>query len=89
MSVDDRAFTFGDGVYDVCEVNGGALIEETRHLDSLDRSLKAVRIGWPVGREALRVVMREVVRRNRVRDGLVYLQISRGAARRDHGFPPE
>ena len=89
MSVDDRAFTFGDGVYDVCEVNGGAPIEETRHLDRLDRSLKAVRIGWPVGREALRVVMREVVRRNRVRDGLVYLQISRGAARRDHGFPPE
>ena len=88
VSVDDRAFTFGDGVYEVCEVSGGALIEESRHLDRLGRSLAAVRIGWPVGRDGLRVVMREVVRRNRVRDGLVYLQVSRGAARRDHGFPP-
>ena len=58
VSVDDRAFTFGDGVYEVCEVNGGALIEETRHLDRLGRSLDALRIAWPIGREALRVVMR-------------------------------
>ncbi len=88
VSIDDRAFTFGDGVYEVCEVSRGALIEEQRHLDRLDRSLAALRIDWPLGREALRLVMREVVRRNRVRDGLVYLQVSRGAARRDHGFPP-
>jgi D-alanine transaminase len=87
VSVDDRAFTFGDGVYEVCEVSGRALVEETRHLDRLDRSLTAIRIAWPIGREALRLVMREVVRRNRVRDGLVYVQVSRGAARRDHGFP--
>jgi D-alanine transaminase len=89
VSIDDRAFTFGDGVYEVCEVWRGALIEETRHLDRLQRSLAAVRIDWPIGREALRFVMRQVVRRNRVRDGLVYVQISRGAARRDHGFPPK
>jgi D-alanine transaminase len=89
VSVDDRAFTFGDGVYEVCEVSGGALVEERRHFDRLGRSLGAVRIGWPIGGEALRFVMREVVRLNRVRDGLVYVQISRGASRRDHGFPPE
>jgi D-alanine transaminase len=89
VSVDDRAFTFGDGVYEVCEVSAGALIEENRRLDRLGRSLRGVRINWPIGREALRFVMREVVRLNRVRDGLVYLQISRGVARRDHGFPPE
>jgi D-alanine transaminase len=88
VSVDDRAFTFGDGVYEVCELSDGALIEEKRHLDRLGRSLAALRIDWPIGREALKLVMREVVRRNRVRDGLVYLQVSRGAARRDHGFPP-
>jgi D-alanine transaminase len=87
VSIEDRAFTFGDGVYEVCEVQGGALIEETRHLDRLGRSLAAVRIDWPIGRQALRFIMRQVVRRNRVRDGLVYVQISRGAARRDHGFP--
>ena len=88
-SINDRAFTFGDGVYEVCEINEGALIEETRHLVRLRRSLAALRIGWPVGESALRIVMREIIRRNRVRDGLVYVQISRGAARRDHGFPPE
>ena len=65
----------------------GALIDETRHLARLGRSLEAVRISWPIGEAALRLVMRETVRRNRVRDGLVYIQISRGAARRDHGFP--
>ena len=88
VSIDDRAFTFGDGVYEVCEISGGALIEETRHLARLARSLEAVRIAWPIGENALKLVMREVVRRNRVRDGLVYVQVSRGAARRDHGFPP-
>ena len=87
VSIDDRAFTFGDGVYEVCEVRAGALIEETRHLARLGRSLAAVRIARPMGEDALRFVMREVARRNRVRDGLVYLQVSRGAARRDHGFP--
>ncbi len=89
VSIDDRAFTFGDGVYEVCEVNGGALIEEGRHLARLGRSLCALSIAWPIGEQALRLVMREIVRLNRVRDGLLYLQISRGAARRDHGFPPE
>jgi D-alanine transaminase len=89
VSIDDRAFTFGDGVYEVCEVSGGALIEEARHLARLGRSLSALSIGWPIGEKALRLVMREIVRLNRVRDGLLYLQISRGAARRDHGFPPE
>ena len=89
VSIDDRAFTFGDGVYEVCEVSGGALIEEGRHLARLRRSLSALSIAWPIGEQALRLVMREIVRLNRVRDGLLYLQISRGAARRDHGFPPE
>ena len=87
VSIDDRAFTFGDGVYEVCEVRNGALIEETRHLKRLGLSLAAIRIAWPTNEAALKIVMREVVRRNRVRDGLVYLQVSRGAARRDHGFP--
>jgi D-alanine transaminase len=89
VSIDDRAFTFGDGVYEVCEVSGGALIEEARHLARLGRSLAALGIAWPIGEKALRLVMREIVRLNRVQDGLLYLQISRGVARRDHGFPPE
>jgi D-alanine transaminase len=87
VSIEDRAFQFGDGVYEVCQVAGGALIEEGRHLERLERSLKALRIAAPVGEPALRWILREVVARNRVRDGLVYIQISRGVARRDHGFP--
>jgi D-alanine transaminase len=87
VSIEDRAFQFGDGVYEVCQVAGGALIEEGRHLERLERSLKGLRIAAPVGEPALRRILREVVARNRVRDGLVYIQISRGVARRDHGFP--
>jgi D-alanine transaminase len=87
VSIEDRAFTFGDGVYEVCEVRDGLLIDETRHLARLRRSLAALRISWPIEEAALRTVMRETVHRNWVRDGLVYIQITRGAARRDHGFP--
>jgi D-alanine transaminase len=88
ISIEDRAVTFGDGVYEVCEVRGGALIDETRHLARLGRSLAATRIKWPVSERSLRLILRETARLNRVRDGLVYLQVSRGAARRDHSFPP-
>ena len=88
VSINDRAFTFGDGVYEVCEVRGGALIDETRRLARLGRSLASLRMAWPIGEPALRLVIRETARRNRVLDGLVYIQVTRGAARRDHGFPP-
>ena len=87
VSIDDRALYFGDGVYEVCEVRAGALVDEARHLARLWRSLELLRIAAPMGEPALRGVLREVVARNRVRDGIVYLQVSRGAARRDHGFP--
>ena len=87
VSIDDRAFVFGDGVYEVCEINGGAPVDEPRHLARLARSLAALRIAAPVSEAVLKRILREVIARNRVRDGLVYLQISRGAARRDHGFP--
>ncbi|HEY1941941.1 MAG TPA: D-amino-acid transaminase [Roseiarcus sp.] len=87
VSIEDRAFQFGDGVYEVCEVRGGLLIDETRHLDRLRSSLEALRIAAPVGPSALRQILREIVARNRVREGIAYVQISRGVARRDHGFP--
>ncbi|MFC2249232.1 D-amino-acid transaminase [Labrys portucalensis] len=87
VHVEDRGFQFADGVYEVCEVFGGRLIDETRHLARLKRSLSELGIGMPVGEGALKVILRETVRRNRVRDGLVYLQVTRGAARRDFVFP--
>ena len=88
VSVEDRGFQFADGVYEVCEVKSGRLIDERRHMARLDRSLRELRIAPPMTPAALSVVLCETVRRNRVRDGIVYVQITRGAARRDFPFPP-
>jgi D-alanine transaminase len=87
VHVEDRGFQFADGAYEVCAVRHGALMDEGAHLDRLERSLAALHMTMPVARSALRVVLRELVSRNRVRDGLVYIQVTRGQARRDHGFP--
>ncbi|HXW50283.1 MAG TPA: D-amino-acid transaminase [Xanthobacteraceae bacterium] len=87
IHVEDRGYQFADGVYEVCEVRGGRLIDERRHLERLQRSLKEIRIPLPMSARALGIVLREVVSRNRVGYGIVYLQITRGVARRDHAFP--
>ncbi len=89
VHVEDRGYQFGDGVYEVCEVRGGRLIDERRHLDRLERSLSELHIRTPMSLRALGVVMREVVARNRIDYGILYLQITRGVARRDHAFPSE
>ncbi len=89
VHVEDRGYQFADGVYEVCEVARGNVMDMTRHLDRLDRSLSELRIAWPMTRRALQTVMTEVVRRNRVTNGLVYVQVTRGVAPRDHYFPPE
>ena len=88
VHVEDRGYQFADAVYEVCEVSAGMIIDMTRHLDRLDRSLGELAMAWPIDRQALEAILAETVRRNRVRDGLVYLQVSRGVARRDHPFPP-
>lgn len=87
IHVEDRSLQFADGVYEVCEVRGGHLIDETRHMERLERSLHELRIALPMSRKAIGRILRETVRRNRVSDGMVYLQISRGIARRDFIFP--
>ena len=87
VHVEDRGYQFADGVYEVCEVRGGRLVDERRHMDRLERSLAELRIPMPMTRSALGMVLRETVARNTVRDGIVYLQVSRGVARRDHAFP--
>ena len=88
VNVEDRGYQFADGVYEVCEVREGRLVDERRHMARLQFSLSELRIAMPMAPAALSVVLHEVVRRNRVRWGIVYLQISRGVARRDHAFPP-
>lgn len=89
VHVEDRAYQFADAVYEVIAVNRGCLVDLDAHLDRLDRSLAALRIAWPMSRRALQVVLREMVRRNRLTAGLgtVYLQVSRGCAPRNHAFP--
>ena len=88
VNIEDRGYQFSDGVYEVCEVRGGRLIDECLHMKRLAFSLSELRIGMPMSLSALSVVLHEVVRRNRVRWGIVYLQITRGVSRRDHAFPP-
>jgi len=87
VHIEDRGYQFADGIYEVVAVRGGRLIDELPHLDRLDRSLGEMRIAAPMGRAPLRHAMREVIRRNRVENGIVYLQVTRGAAPRDHAFP--
>ncbi|HXC54034.1 MAG TPA: D-amino-acid transaminase [Rhizomicrobium sp.] len=87
VHIEDRALQLGDGVYEVCGVDGGALMDAEEHLDRLARSLGEIEMALPMPRNALQLVMRETVRRNGVRDGLLYLQVTRGAVRRDHPIP--
>ncbi|AOF91853.1 D-amino-acid transaminase [Sinorhizobium sp. RAC02] len=87
VHIDDRGLVFADAIYEVCQVQQGLIIDMTRHLDRLDRSLGEIRIRPPMPRAALTGIMREVLRRNRVVNGMVYLQVTRGRAKRDHVFP--
>ena len=88
VHIDDRGYQFADAVYEVCEVRAGRIVDERRHLQRLARSLGELSIPSPVSPRALGFVLRETVRQNRVRDGLLYLQVTRGVARREHAFPP-
>jgi D-alanine transaminase len=87
VNIEDRGYQFADGVYEVVHLHAGRFIDEDRHLDRLDRSLRELRLPPPMSRAALRHVLTEVARRNRIREGLLYMQITRGVARRDHAFP--
>ncbi|HZK89011.1 MAG TPA: D-amino-acid transaminase [Stellaceae bacterium] len=87
IHIEDRGYQFADGVYEVFAVWGGKLVDEALHLARLRRSLAELRIEGALGDAPLKFVMREVIRRNGVASGIVYLQITRGAAPRDHAFP--
>lgn len=89
VHVEDRGFLFADAIYEVIEVRDRRLTDPTRHLTRLDRSLAAIGIAPPMSRPALLAIIGETVARNRVRDGIVYLQISRGAGPRDFALPAE
>lgn len=88
VHIEDRGFQFADGVYEVIGIHRGRLLDEAAHLQRLDRSLSALRIAWPMPQSSLCVVIREVMRRNRLKaSGIIYLQVTRGSAPRAHAFP--
>ena len=89
VHVEDRGYQFGDAIYEVCEVRAGRLVDETRHLDRLDRSLRELAMTPPLSRPSWQRVLRETIRRNRLIDGSVYIQVSRGARPREFLFAPE
>ena len=87
VNIEDRGYQFGDGIYEVVHLFDGRFIDEDLHLDRLERSLREIKLPMPMPRASLRMVLREVARRNRVTEGLLYMQVTRGVARRDHAFP--
>ncbi|MBS27492.1 MAG: D-amino acid aminotransferase [Alphaproteobacteria bacterium] len=89
VHVEDRGYQFADGVYEVINLYRNRLIDEDAHLDRLDRSLRELQMDWPMSRQAMKVIMRELVRQNRYATGLVYIQVTRGVAPRDHKFPED
>lgn len=87
VSVFDRGFLFADGIYEVCAVLDGRLVDNDAHLARLERSLAAIELDCPISRDAIVAIQRELVARNGLREGLVYMQVTRGAADRDFAFP--
>ena len=87
VHIDDRGYQFADGVYEVIAVERGRLVDEGLHLRRLQRSLSELEIAQAMPETSLKAVMREVLRRNRVHDGTIYIQMTRGVAPRDHPFP--
>ncbi len=89
VHVEDRGYQFSDGVYEVCAVLDKRLLDMEGHLARLERSLGALSIPEPFARPALLQILRQMIARNRIRDGLIYMQVTRGVASRDHKFPPQ
>jgi len=87
VHVEDRGYQFADGVYEVVTIVGSHMIDEEGHLDRLWRSLGELKIDAPMKRDPLKMVMREVIRQNGIENGIIYLQVTRGVAPRDHPFP--
>ena len=87
VNIEDRGYQFADGVYEGIAVRKGVIRDLEPHLDRLKRSMDGLSIAPPMARGPLRLVLREVVRRNRTRDGFLYIQVTRGVAKRDHPFP--
>lgn len=88
VSVFDRGFIFADGIYEVSAVMAGKLLDNDAHLKRLERSLREIGMAMPMPAEEIVAIQRELIERNNIVEGTVYLQVTRGAADRDFVFPP-
>ena len=89
ISIFDRGFLFADGVYEVTAVVNGKLVDYGPHMERLDRSLRELRMAWPCSKDELKAMHVEMVKRNALTEGIIYMQVTRGAADRDFKFPKE
>ncbi|MGL4528458.1 MAG: D-amino-acid transaminase [Aestuariivirga sp.] len=89
ISIFDRGFLFADGVYEVTAVVNGKLVDYGPHMERLDRSLRELRMAWPCSKDELKAMHMEMVKRNALTEGIIYMQVTRGAADRDFKFPKE
>ncbi|WP_424136485.1 D-amino-acid transaminase [Roseomonas chloroacetimidivorans] len=87
VNVEDRGYQFGDAIYEVVHLYDGRFVDGDLHLARLERSVGEIRLPMPMPRASLEQVLHEVARRNRLTEGLIYMQVGRGVARRDHAFP--
>lgn len=87
IGIEDRGFQFADGVYEVWLVRDGVFQDHAGHMARLKRSLNELRIPMPMSEASLDIALAETLRRNRLNNALVYLQVTRGVAKRDHAFP--
>lgn len=90
VHIEDRGYQFADGAYEVIAIQNGRLVDEHEHLERLAYSLRELHIPWPAAPRALRTIIRELIRQNGIaRRGMVYIQVSRGVAPRNHAFPQD
>lgn len=87
VHIEDRGFQFADGVYEVIGLINGRYADERGHFDRLERSLNELQINMPAKRETMRFIMRELIKKNRLKSGAIYIQVTRGVSRRDFKFP--
>lgn len=89
VHIEDRGHQFGDGVYEGITIIKGKMLDFEPHMARLDRSLSSLRIKKPFSTQIFRMAARELIRKNRITNGFLYVQVTRGVSPRDHPFPPD
>ena len=89
VSVFDRGFLFADGVYEVTPVVNGKLVDYDPHMERLDRSLKELKMAWPCNIVEMTAMHSELIKRNNLDEGIIYMQVTRGVADRMFNFPKD